>query len=281
MGSVYVNGRFFPPADARVSVFNRGYLYGEGVFETLRAYNGRVAFCNLHYHRLRENCAQLKIDLPLDEYAFERTLTKCLQGNKLRNAYVRVTVSPVGASYGIDRPAKMPTDVVIFCREFQGRPRSKYVRGAEIVLIKSVHGDPPEIATVKSTSYLTRMLARMEIQKAGADEGLLQDREGRVLEGSATNLFLVTNGRLSTPPLADGVLPGITRFVVMGLADSLGIPWREGHVRLANLKRAREIFLTGSTTEILPVRSVRGLTTKKAPGPVTRRLVAAYQQLLP
>lgn len=281
MSRVYINGRFVPPARATISIFDRGYLYGEGVFETMRAYDGRVAFANLHYHRLRENCARLAIDLPLGEYAFERTLLQCLRVNRLRNAYLRLTVSPVGASYGIARPPTMATNVVIFCRAFQGRPRATYQRGATIILVQSVHGDPPEIATVKSTSYLTRMLARMEIERAGADEGLLRDTRGRVLEGSATNLFLVRGGRLLTPPLSDGVLPGITRFVTLGLAESCRIPWREAHLTVRDLQRADEVFVTGSTTEILPVRQVRGLKTKaRRPGPITRQLMGAYQRLL-
>ncbi|MBI2345324.1 MAG: aminotransferase class IV [Deltaproteobacteria bacterium] len=282
MRAVYINGHFVRPKEASISIFDRGYLYGEGAFETLRAYAGRPAFCNLHYHRLAQNCVQLRIDLPLSEYAFERALMRSLQVNKVRNAYLRVTVSPVGASFGIARPVTMPTNVVIFCRDFHGRPRQHYARGTSVVLIRSVHGDLPEIATIKSTSYLTRMLARMEIQEAGADEGLLATPSGRLLEGSATNLFIVQGGRLVTPPLGDGVLPGVTRFVVMGCADSLGIPWREAHLATAHLKRADEIFLTGSTAEVLPVREVRGITAKsRTPGPFTRQLMAAYQKLLP
>ncbi|MBI4238923.1 MAG: aminotransferase class IV [Deltaproteobacteria bacterium] len=282
MSKVYINGQLVSETAAKLSVFDRGFLYGEGVFETLRAYAGRVAFPALHYHRLRENCERLQIDLPLDEYAFEKTVQKVLAANRLREAVVRVTISAGGTAYTFDRPPHLDANVVLFARRFRPKPERLYHQGASIIVVTSVCGEPPALANLKTTSYLCRMLARQEVQAARADEGLLLNQRGWVLEGTATNLLLVRKGRLYTPPLSDGVLPGVTRFGILGVADSLDIPWREAHISIENLKAADEIFLTGTTSEVLPVREIRDITIKpRTPGPITRQLMAAYQQLLP
>lgn len=279
---VYVNGKLIPEREALISIYDRSYLYGEGVFETMRAYNGKIAFADLHYHRMRENCKALKIDLPLDEYAFEKALTKTLKLNNLRDAYVRAIVSPIGVSIGITRPAVMQTNTVIFCKPFAGRPASIYKHGAKVIMIETVANEPEKLASIKSTSYLTRMLGRLEVQTKRADEGLFKNSSGFITEGTASNLFIVKDGVLITPPPSDGLLPGITRKIVISLAEGENMAFREDHITLDDIMSSDEIFMTGSTTEILPVREVVGITTKKeVPGKVSRRLMEAYRNLLP
>jgi len=234
----------------------------------------------MHYHRLSSNCEKLKIELPVDEYAFEHDLIKTINANRLKNSYVRVTVSPVGASVGIERPLKMKTNFVIFAKPLKERPRENYEKGARVIVVSSVFEDDPEMAEIKSTSYLTKMVARIEIAEKKSDEGLLINRAGLILEGSATNLFVVKDGILFTPPLTDGCLPGITRWVVMGLAEGLKLPCREASLKLIDLKKVDEIFMTGSTAEILPVREVVGVVKKTAPGGITRALMRAYKEIV-
>lgn len=277
---VYCNGKFVPEKEARVSVFDRSYLYGEGVFETLRIYNGRAAFINLHYHRLQHCCAKLAIELPLDEYGFERMLQQLIAKNRQKEAVIRVTVSAVGTAFGMDRPPRIPTVVTAFCRPFKGKPPEWYDRGAPVVVAKSVIADQPFISNIKSTNYLVKMMARAEAAKAGAADALLTDGHGHFMEGSATNLFLVKKGVLITPAIPEGILPGVTRSVVLGVADTLDIPWDESPITEKMLKDADEIFLTGSTSEVLPVREVKGICKKKAPGAVTRDLWTGYCNLL-
>lgn len=278
---VYINGKIVPEGLAQISVFDRSYLYGEGVFETIRAYEGRPAFCDMHYHRIKSNCEKLKIDLPMDEYAFEHAIVKTINVNKLKEAYVRITVSPVGASTGIVRPTKMSTNVVIFAKPFKSRPKEQYDKGCKIILVESVFADDPEMSEIKSTNYLTKMLARMEVTEEKADEGLFRNRNGLILEGTASNLFVVKKKRLYTPPLTDGCLPGITRWVIIGLAESLGIKCKEASIRLSDLKGVDEIFLCGSTSEVLPVREVIGWARKPlTPGPITTKLMVAYNELV-
>ncbi len=278
---IYINGKLLLEQNACVSIFDRSYLYGEGAFETMRAYNGRPAFCDMHYHRLRSNCEKLQIELPLSENAFEHAIVKTLNSNKLKEAFIRVTVSAVGINSGLARPKNMSTNFVIFTRALKERPKAIYQRGASVVLVKSVFGDDPDVAEIKSTNYLTKMLARLEVTKAKADEGIFQNRSGLILEGTASNIFVIKKGRIFTPPLADGCLPGITRWVVMGLAEELGIECVESSIRTVDLKNVDEIFLTGSTTEITPVYEVRGFFKKTTvPGPVTKQLMATYRELI-
>lgn len=281
MSKVYINGRVLPSRDATISVFDRSYLYGEGVFETLRAYGGAVAFVPEHFRRLTDNCTRLAIPLPFDAAGFARALQRTLDANHRRNAMLRVTVSPVGSGPSLRRPAECRTNVVILTRPLPPRDPRRNRRGADIILVRSVVADDPAIATIKSTSYLTRMLARLEVQRAGADEGLLANARGWLIEGTATNLFLVRRQHLYTPPIKDGALPGVTRHVVLRLAQQLGIRCHETHITTTHLRHANELFLTGSSTEILPIRSIRRLTTKRTiPGPITQQLMTAYRQVV-
>lgn len=278
---VFINGRLIQEKQAVISVFDRSYLYGEGAFETMRAYNARPAFCDMHYHRLKSNCDKLKIEMPVDEYAFEHVVVRTINANKLKDAFVRVTVSPVGLSVGLSRPRKLTTNFVIFAKRFKGRDTEVYYKGARLVVVESIYADDPEVSEIKSTNYLTKMLARMEVTGKNADEGLLKNREGIVLEGTASNLFVVKKGKLFTPPLTDGCLPGVTRAAVMGLAQQLKIDCHEASLKVSDLKNVDEIFLTGTTSEVLPVREVTGLVKNlTAPGPVTKRLIKAYKELI-
>lgn len=279
---IFLNNKIVPKKDALVSVFDRSYLYGEGVFETLRAYKGHVAFSDLHYERLKKNCKRLNIDLPVDKHSFEKAIIKTLSANNIKNAYIRVTVSPVGASFGMEKPKKMSTNFSIFCKEFTGRPKDLYRNGAKVILVKNIPSDHPLMANLKSTNYLNKMMARDEVIRSRADEGIFCTPDGKILEGSSTNLFIVKNGQLITPPITEGVLPGITRNIVLQLAESKGLNVSENPVNLNDLEKCEEVFLTGSTTEILPVKELVEFTKKKsAPGKITQKVMAAYKELLP
>ncbi|PIR21457.1 MAG: hypothetical protein COV45_01535 [Deltaproteobacteria bacterium CG11_big_fil_rev_8_21_14_0_20_47_16] len=276
---IYLNGRFVSEKDAKISVFDRSYLYGEGCFETLRSYDGHISFLKLHYYRLLENCSALGLDMPLDEYAFGRMLKQLINRNKTPNAYIRVTISAVGASTGMEMPKHMKMQVVAFCKAFEGKPQRWYTHGAKLVIAETVVADQPRLSNIKTTNYLTKMLARREANAAKAADALLTNDTGQILEGSASNLFVIKNGRLLTPPISDGILPGVTRSAVLGAADTLEIPWKETHFTVKTLKDADEIFITGSTSEVLPIAEISGICKKKAPGLVTKELMTAYSHL--
>lgn len=234
----------------------------------------------MHYHRLAESCQRLGFSPPIDEYAFEKAIVRTLKANELTSAIVRVTVSIAGDGPSIDRPIKQKTNVVIFCTKLPTKPPLSRSHGASLIVVQSVTGEDPATATIKSTSYLTRMLARREITTAGADEGIILSRDGHLLEGSSSNLFIVKNQTLFTPPISDGLLPGVTRLVIMGLAEQVKVPCIETSLTLDDLAKADEVFLTGSVKEIMPVRCVADIFKKKVPGVVTKQLIDAYQELV-
>jgi branched-chain amino acid aminotransferase len=279
---IYLNNKVVSKEKALVSVFDRSYLYGEGVFETLRTYKGHVAFSDLHYERMKKNCKRLRIDMPLDKHAFEKAILKTLNANNLKNAYVRATISPVGASYGLERPKKVTTNFSIFCKDLRGKPSDLYNKGARVIIISSTPSDHPALANLKSTNYLNKMLARDEVIHARADEGLFCTPGGHVLEGSATNIFIVKDGEIFTPPISEGIMPGITRNIVLNLVEANGFNVYETPINVKELKSCDEVFLTGSTTEILPVGELIDLANKKpSPGPVTKKVMSTYKALLP
>ncbi len=280
MSKVYINGRLVPAQRATISVFDRGYLYGEGLFETLRVYRGVPLFADLHLARLRDNCRRLGFRFTMSLPAWHAMLSGLITANRLRDTALRVTVSVAGSAAVLPSTGTPSLNVVAFTRPPIKRPKHVYRDGASIVLIRSVVADAPEIATIKSTNYLSKLLARRELVAAHADEGLLCTPRGHIVEGTFTNLFLVRRGALITPSLESGLLPGITRRLVLTLAALLSIPTRERPVRRNDLQQADEIFLTGTTTTVLPVREVRGITRKTVPGPVTQRIAAAYQALV-
>lgn len=280
MPTVLLNNRLLPAHQARISIFDRGYLYGEGAFETLRVYNRVPAFVGLHYARLAANCARLSIPLPLTEAAFAAALRRVVRANRLRESALRVTVSLRGTA-AMPRPAHLRSNVVIHARTLPTWSADLHRQGASIIVVRAVVGDAPQMAQIKSTSYLSKMLAREEVRQAGAHEGLILTANGHVLEGTASNFFIIRRSTLWTTPLGYGALPGITRALTLMLAQWLGIAVVERPIRLADIKTADECFLTGTTSEILPVREVRGLTRQTAaPGPFTQHLMAAYKTLI-
>ncbi len=269
MGSfVWINGRIFPKSKAKVSVFDSSYLYGEGVFETIRVREGRILFAGEHWARLRRSARSLGLKLPFSSKVLEKAIGLLLKKNSLREAGVRLTLShlPTGKS-----------QLVIFTRSCP-----KYPSTGRLILIRSVTGAGGVLPTVKTTNRLANVLAEQEIKKRNATEGVFRNRDGFVTEGSTSNLFIVKRRKVWTPPLSDGLLPGTRRAVVMRLARKLGIVVKERSLHPKDLAASDEIFVTSTLKEILPIAFFEGKKIgRSVPGPVTTRLMAAYEQLLP
>ena len=277
----WINNRLIEESEATVSMFDRSYLYGEGVFETLRCYDDKPAFLDRHYQRLSKNCKRLEIEMPLSEKQFSEAIHALTSANQIKEAVVRITVSTVGASFGVGRPKNPQTGATLFCRPIE-LDQKLFETGVKVLPLQSLINDSPEIAGIKSTSYLTKMLARAEASKAGAYESLLKNSKGHWVEGSRTNFFIVLDRVVITPPLSDGILNGITREVVLEIAAEKKIPHREEHVTDLMLQNAEEIFLTGSTSEVMPVREVIGLCRKEIPKDgLAKKLLVAYRKRCP
>ena len=276
---IWLNGNIVDEYEARVSVFDRSYLHGEGAFETLRCYNGAPAFLKQHLQRLLKTANILGLPFHLNESDLKKAIQELLSANEMKNAIVRFTLSGVGTEFGVGRPEKMPTNLSIYAVTINIDPKL-YQTGVKVVLIENFINDHLQIAGIKSTSYLTKMIARAKASKTHAYEALLKNREGYWVEGSRTSFFLVKNGTLFTAPLSDGILPGITRQNVLDIAVAEKILFHETHITTEDLQTADEIFLCGSGTEIMPVSEVIDLCTKQMePNSLTQKIHMHYNRL--
>lgn len=275
---VYLNDIFVREEDARVSVFDRGFLYGDGLFETMRAYDGCIFRLNRHLQRLLNGCSFLKIDLPLSAGELEDALYRLIRMNKLRNARIRLTVTRGTGGLGIDvRGCKSPT-VVISSREYHPHPDELYRDGVSIGISSRLSCRmAPDNASLKSLNFIENILVRAEA-KEGEFEMVMKSRDGYITEGTVSNIFFVKDGVLLTPSLEAGILRGITRDTVIEISGMLGIPLREGLFGEDELLSADEVFLTNTVIGIMPVRSVDGRGFRS--GEITGRIMGEYRRMV-
>lgn len=275
---VYINGALLPRSRAAISPFDHGFLYGYGVFDTLRTYGGRFFRLGAHLERLYCSLGVLGIRCPLDAAGMESALHETVCANGLKEARVRLTVS---AGEGEAAPEPFPTTptVLIAARPLTPLPPEAYQRGYSAITAATRTNSASPLCGVKSGNYLNFLLARRQAREAGAQEALLLNEKGCLAEGSFTNLFLVRDNTLVTPDLASGPLPGVTRGVVLGLARGLGVAVSERPVAPAELAAASEACLTSSILEVMPLTRVDGGPIGEGrPGGVTLRLMAAYRE---
>lgn len=274
-----VNGLVTPGDEARVSVFDDGFLFGDGVYETLRTYGGRLLHLDRHLLRLRASAARLGIGVPLDDETWRHRAEDLLRQAGNAESYLRIVLSRgVGdASYGRERPSG-PT-VVLIVKPLDPWPVACHADGVDVAVVSTRrnHRDCLDPA-IKSSSLLNSVLAIREARARGAFEAVLLNLAGEVAEGSSSNLFLARGGGLRTPPLSAGILPGVTRGLVLEIARSLGLAAEEGTLRAVDLLAADEVFITSTLKEVMPVRSVDGRPVGNGrPGPLTLRLLGAYR----
>lgn len=279
---VYLNDKFVPQEEAVVSVFDHGFLYGDGVYETLRAYRGRVFQLAEHLARLERSASRIQLHLPVSLERLTDLVRESLSRNQLQEAYLRITVSRGAGEIGLD-PAlcKSPT-LVIIAKPFQPYPESLYADGVSVIVAKTRRNLPEALPPqVKSLNFLNNILAKMEAKAAGAHEALMLNHQGELTEGTTSNMFVVQRGRVRTPAVECGILNGITRGLVLQLASELGIPSEETRLTVDDLLRADECFLTNTTQEVLPVTRVQGtMIGNGRPGEITRRLHASFRACL-
>ncbi len=278
---IYLNGQIVPQEEARVSVFDHGFLYGDGVFEGIRVYDGNVFRLKEHIDRLYESAKCIALEIPLAREEMTQATLATIAVNEKRDAYIRLVVSRGPGDLGID-PSKCSTPtVVIIVTSIALYPPEFYEKGISIVTT-SVRRIPSQCLDprIKSLNYMNNILAIIEAKKAGAPEGLMLNLQGRVAECTADNIFIVKNGRLKTPPELEGALGGITRNAVIDMARNADIPYTEARLGLHDLYNADECFLTGTGAEVMPVSSVDGRQIGNGePGKTTKRLLAALGDL--
>ncbi len=283
MGLVtYVNGAFVPKEEAKVSVYDHGYLYGDGIFEGLRAYNGRIFRLDRHLDRLYDSAQYLMLDIPMSKQELAAAILETVRRCGLRDAYIRPVISRGVGDLGLDpRKCKVLT-VIIIVDTIQLYPRDAYARGLRAVTatIRKVRPDALSVQA-KTLNYLNNILARIEANRAGVDEAFMLTSDGYVCECSADNIFLVRREEVWTPPAYLGILRGVTRETVMELVRQHGGPMLERVFTLHDVYTADECFLTGTGAEVGPVVEVDGRRIASGiPGPMTQRLISAFRELV-
>jgi branched-chain amino acid aminotransferase len=278
---IFIDGKYFSERDAKVSVFDHGLLYGDGVFEGIRAYNGRVFKLKEHIDRLYYSAKAILLDIPMTHDRMMQATVDTIRANKLRDCYVRLIVTRGIGTLGLNpRSCKNPS-VIIIAGKIQVYPQELYDRGMDIVTVPTVRNLHSAVnPAIKSLNYLNNILAKIEANNAGVEEAVMLNAEGFVAEGTADNIFIIKNGALFTPPLYAGALYGITRGTVMEIAELSGMKVIEKNLTRYDLFCADECFLTGTGAEIMPVIKIdgRSIGTGK-PGPLTRKLVQEYHAL--
>lgn len=279
---IYVDGEYYPKSQAKISVFDHGLLYGDGVFEGIRAYKGVVFKLKEHIDRLYNSAKAIMLDIPLTKEEMINAVLETLRKNKMQDAYIRLIVTRGVGDLGLDpRKCLKPTVIVIadHITLYSSEAKEKGIK-AMIVWIRR---NPVDTASheIKSLNYLNSVLGKIEANIAGFDEAICLDKNGYVSEGVGENLFIVKNGKLITPPSSTGLLVGITREVIIRLAEKLGYAVVEKNITPTDLFSADEAFFTGTAAEITPIAEVnRRIIGNGRPGPLTRRLMDAFEKLL-
>lgn len=272
---VYLDGRFLPAKEARVFPKDSGFLHGYGIFETLRAYEGKPFFLPRHVQRLRNSASALQITFPIEEEEVERVCHQLLGANKLSEARIRITLS--GGELSPEFKPVKPA-LLISASPFTPPPEEVYRRKGYKAIISKIRRNPSSpLPFMKSLSYLENILALKEAVEKGAQEALLLDQQGFLTEGARTNIFLAKGNKLMTPAVEEGLLPGITRELVMELAEEKKIKVAEGKISLEELFSAEEAFLTNSLLEIMPLTEISG-NPIPGPGELTISLLEAYRR---
>ncbi len=278
---VYIDGKFYDEKNAKISVFDHGLLYGDGVFEGIRAYNGRVFKLKEHVDRLFYSAKAILLSIPMSHEQIVRAVVESCRKNKIRDGYIRLVVTRGVGTLGLNPNRCKNPSVIIIADKIQLYPPAMYERGMEIVTVATTRNLHSALnPAIKSLNYLNNILAKIEANNAGCEEAIMLNSEGFVSECTGDNIFIVKGNHLLTPPLSAGALYGITRGVAMDLAREMGLQVSEPNLTRYDLFNADECFLTGTGAELIPVVKIDGRVIGNGkPGPVTRSLVASYSSL--
>jgi branched-chain amino acid aminotransferase len=281
MSKVYISGQLYDKQDAKISVYDHGLLYGDGVFEGLRVYGGKVFRLQDHLVRLWHSAKAIWLEIPMSMQDLADAVKETVQANGLVEGYVRLVVTRGAGTLGLDPDLTSHPQVIIIADKISLYPQEYYEKGLEIITVSTIRNHPAALSPrIKSLNYLNNILAKIEGKQAGCVEALMLNQRGEVAECTGDNIFLVTNGQLLTPPIDAGILEGITRAVVIELAVEAGIVVREIPLTKHDVYIADECFLTGSAAEVVPVVKVDSRRIGDGrPGPVTQQLLTRFHEI--
>ncbi|MEY2599148.1 MAG: branched-chain-amino-acid transaminase [Verrucomicrobiota bacterium] len=278
---IYIDGVFYPEPEAKVSVFDHGLLYGDGIFEGIRFYEGRVFRLQEHLERLYDSAKAIALKIPLTLEEMQEATLETIRQNGLRDGYIRLLVTRGKGNLGLSPDRCPKASVIIIADKIQLYPAEKYEKGMVMVTCATRRATPAALLpAVKSLNYLNNIMAKVEASHAGADEGVMLNEQGYIAECTGDNLFVVKRGVVTTPPVYAGALCGINRGVVLEICEELGIPTREAEMTRYDVYTADECFLTGTAAEVIAaiVLDTRPIGTGR-PGPVTERIIARFREL--
>ncbi len=279
---VYLNGQFVPEEEAKISVFDHGLLYGDGVFEGIRAYDGYVFKLDRHIERLYDSAKAIALEIPLSKDQMVQAILETLRVNKLRSAYIRPIVTRGPGDLGVDpRRCSGKPSVIIIVKEWKSLYGEEITKRGLRAIVASTRARSPDSLSqnIKSLNYLSNIMAKIEANFAGADEAIMLDGNGFVAEGTADNVFIVKGGKIFVPPIVTN-LPGITRETVIELALQEKIPVREEFFGVPMLYAADECFITGTAAEIAPIVEIdRRVVSTGKPGPITQKLQERFRAI--
>ncbi len=278
---IYMNGTLVPEEDAKVSVFDHGLLYGDGVFEGIRVYGGNVFQLEEHVLRLYESAAAIRLVIPISTDEMTDAVEQTVKANGITDGYVRLVITRGAGSLGLDIRKTSNPQIIIIADTITLYPEEIYQKGMELITASTIQNHPQALSPrIKSLNYLNNILAKIEGTDAGTVEALMMNHKGEVAECTGDNIFIVKKGILKTPPVDAGILEGVTRNVVMELAEEAGIPVEQVTMSRHDIYVADECFLTGTAAEVIAVVSLDGRTIGQGiPGPITQDLRERFQKL--
>jgi branched-chain amino acid aminotransferase len=278
---VYINGKLYPKEEAKVSVFDHGLLYGDGVFEGIRCYNGNIFKLEEHVDRLYDSSESISLKIQLTRDQLKDAIINTLKANNLKDSYIRLIVTRGVGKLGLDPFNCEKSQLIIITDTIQLYPKELYEKGLDAIIVQTIRNHSKALnPTIKSMNYLNNILAKIECLNAGAAEGIMLNTDGYVAECTGDNIFIVKDNEVITPPVSAGILIGITRNVVIELAKEAGITVKEEQLTQDDLFNADECFLTGTAAEIIPVANIDGRKIATGePGKITLSLLKKYQEL--
>ncbi|MCT1403698.1 branched-chain-amino-acid transaminase [Paenibacillus sp. p3-SID867] len=279
---IYMDGEFVTKENAKVSVFDHGFLYGDGIFEGIRIYNGNIFKCKEHLDRLYDSAKSIDLVIPLAYDELLEAMAETIRRNDMRNGYIRIVVSRGAGNLGLDpRRCPKPT-VLIIVEQLAIYSEEAYLNGLKAVSVAQRRNIPDALnPKIKSLNYLNNILVKIQSNFAGADEAIMMNAQGYVTEGSGDNIFIVKNGVVTTPPCYLGALEGITRQAIIDLCDKLGIKLKEEPFSMHDVYIADEVFFTGTAAEVIAAREIDGrMIGKGQAGPITLQLLEEFRKIV-
>jgi branched-chain amino acid aminotransferase len=279
---IWIDGKFYDKEDAKISVYDHGLLYGDGVFEGIRVYRGKIFECDAHLRRLFDSARGIRLTPPRTPEQFRAAMEETIKINNFSDCYIRLVLTR-GVGYLGLNPNKCPNpSVIIIADTIELYPAEMYEKGMYIITSSVVRTHPNSLSPrLKSLNYLNNILAKIEATDAGVPEAVMLNQDGNVAECTGDNIFIVRNGQIQTPTTADGILEGVTRQVMIDLCRELSIPCVEKSLQRHDLYISDECFLTGTAAEVIPVTRIDGRPIGNGiPGPLTRKLIAAFHKLV-